>query len=432
MGKGLLVFYGILMKHTTFRMSRKWTIFSVTANGTFMSTLSAGIVNVALPSMSAQFGVPLENIQLVVTLYLLIVTCFLPVFGKLSDMYSRKHLYLGGFAAFGVGSMLAAFAPNLTFLLGARILQALGASAMMANSQAMIAKVFHGKSRGQAFGAIGAVVAVGTLAGPAIGGILIQNFGWASVFWVAVPVSVVGIWRGIYIIPRFLAHKKVKMDLWGALFFTLMCFSFLYAVDVGMDKGWLSAQILLLFVSAGVFFYLFLYREKHVREPFMGISIFKIPAIAYGCAVALLGFMALFTNSILFPFYLSDIMLMKPIEMGLLMLPFPISLAISSPVSGILSSRFGAHILTTIGFGFMLAGALMFAFIGQSPSILYIVSTQLIMGIGSGTFQTPNNNSVISAAPKGRLGIVSSVNALARNAGMVLGIALSVAIFAAV
>ncbi len=395
-----------------------------------MSTLSAGIVNIALPTMSGEFGVSLENIQLVVSLYLLVLTCFLPVFGKLSDLYSRKWMYLGGFIVFGVGALLGAVSGSLGMMLFARAVQGIGSSAMMATSQALIAQVFHGASRGKAFGAIGAVVACGTLAGPAIGGVLIQTWGWPSVFWVCIPVCILGVWRGIYLIPRFKAVKKMKMDYLGASFYTITSFAFLYALNTASANGWTSPKILGGFALSAVFFVLFMRREKTSKNPFMGLSIFQIPAISYGCAVAVLGFTSLFTNSVLLPFYLTDIMGMDPIKIGMLILPFPITLAIASAVSGALCAKWPARIITTAGFVFLLISTLMFAFIGDAPSISYIILAQLIMGAGSGTFQVPNNNTVISAAPKGKLGVVASVNALSRNVGMIMGIALSVAVFA--
>jgi MFS family permease len=229
------------------RISKKWMIFTVTANGTFMSTLSAGIVNIALPTMSAEFGVSLESIQLVVSFYLLVLTCLLPVFGKLSDMYSRKWMYLGGFITFGVGALFGALSNSLPMMLLARGVQGIGSSAMMATSQALIAQIFHGPSRGKAFGAIGAVVAGGSLAGPAIGGALIQAWGWKSVFWICIPIAILGVWRGIYLIPRFNAHKRVKMDWPGAALYTVTSFIFLYALNTAADKGWGSHFILISF-----------------------------------------------------------------------------------------------------------------------------------------------------------------------------------------
>lgn len=420
------------MKRLLPKLPRKWLIFSVTATGTFMGTLDGGIVNIALPAMSKQFGADIESIQAVVSIYLLAVTCFLPVFGKLSDLYSRKNMYLGGFALFGAGSLLCSLAGNLPLMILSRALQGLGASAMMANSQAIIAKAFTGKDRGRALGGIGAVVALGSLAGPAVGGFLIQNFGWPSVFWVNLPVCAVGIWRGLMIIPRFKAVNKMRMDLQGAVYFIMACFAFLYALNEGTAKSWTSPLILGAFAAAVVFFGLFYRREKVSQTPFIGLSIFKIPAISYGYAVATLGFMAIFTNAVLFPFYATDILQIDPVKTGLLILPFPVALAITSPVSGVLSEKYAARLITTAGLGFVLIGTLMFAFIGRNPSYSYIVLAQLVMGCGSGTFQVPNNNTVISAAPKNKLGIVSSVNALARNAGMIMGIALSIAVYAAV
>lgn len=420
------------MPKTPFKLSRKWTIFSVTANGTFMSTLSAGIVTVALPTMAQEFDVAIDNIQLVVSFYLLVLTCLLPVFGKLSDIYSRKWMYLGGFITFGVGALLAALSNSFGMILFARAVQGIGSSAMMATSQAIITQVFHGKSRGKAFGAIGAVVACGGLAGPAIGGVLIQWWGWKSIFWLTIPICVVGVWRGIYIIPRFLSHQAGHLDRHGSVYYVITSFTFLYALSNGAAAGWSHPKILMCFLLALIFGWLLLKRERTSPHPFIGLSIFKISAISYGLAVAVLGFTSLFTNSVLLPFYLTEIMHMDPIKIGLLMLPFPVTLALTSTVSGALCARWPARIITTVGFGFLILSTLMFAFIGHSPSISYIILAQLIMGTGSGTFQVPNNTTVLSAAPKEHLGVVASVNALARNVGMILGTVLSVAVYTCV
>lgn len=414
------------------RISKKWMIFSVTANGTFMSTLSAGIVNIALPTMSGEFGVSLESIQLVVSLYLLVLTVFLPVFGKLSDIYSRKWMYLGGFTVFGIGALFGALSNSLGTMLFARAIQGLGSSAMVATSQALVAQVFHGASRGKAFGAIGAVVACGSLAGPAIGGALIQAWGWKSIFWLSIPIAIVGVWRGIYLIPRFKHPKCPPLDYAGALLYVLTSFLFLYALNTAAERGWSSPVILGAFFLSVIFFVFFLRREKTSRNPFIGLSIFQVPAISFGCSVAVLGFTSLFTNSVLLPFYLTDIMQMDPIKIGLLILPFPVTLALSSAVAGALCARWPARIITTAGFVLLLISYLLFAFIGEAPSLSYIVLAQLIMGVGSGTFQVPNNTTVVSAAPKGKLGVVASVNALARNVGTIMGIALSVAVFAGI
>lgn len=412
------------------RIAYKWLIFSVTAIGVFMSTLDGGIVNIALPVMARDLNAGLERIQWVVSVYLLTTTCFLPVFGKLSDMYSRKYLYLTGFLLFGLGSLLAAFSQSLSWMIFSRVVQGLGASAMISNCQAIIAKAFRGKDRGRALGGIGAMVAAGFLAGPAVGGFLIQQWGWQSVFWINVPISALGIWRGIQIIPLFNSRSKVKIDFMGAICFILFSFCFLYALDEGESRHWTSFLIMGSFALSVLFFVIFYMRERTSKTPFIGLSLFKIQAISYGCIVSLLGFIALNCNSILFPFYMADILHLDPVHMSLLMMPFPIALALSSPFSGWLSERYSARLITTVGFVFIIAGAAMFAGIGTHPSAAYIVAAQLIMGCGSGTFQAPNNNTIIGGAPKDRLGMVVSLSALARNTGAVMGIALSVLIFA--
>lgn len=417
------------MKAVSFKLSRKWTIFSVTATGTFMSTLSAGILNIALPTMAEQFRVGINDIQLVVSLYLLVLTCLLPVFGKLSDIYNRKWMYLAGFITFGLGALAGALASSFSMILWARAIQGVGSSAMMSTSQALITQVFHGKSRGKAFGAIGAVVACGGLAGPAIGGALIQWWGWKSLFWLTIPICLIGVWRGIYIIPRFLHKQHENLDIKGSLYFVCSSFAFLWALSNGTAYGWNTPSILGCWILTLFFGLLFFKREKSSKHPFIGLDIFKIPTISYGLLVAVLGFTSLFTNSVLLPFCLTEIMHMDPIKIGLLMLPFPVMLALSSAVSGALCAKWPARIITTVGFIFLIISTILFACIGTHPSLSYIVLAQLVMGIGSGTFQVPNNTAVLSASPKEHLGVVASVNALARNLGMILGTVLSVAVY---
>ena len=182
----------------------------------------------------------------------------------------------------------------------------------------------------------------------------------------------------------------MRMDTWGAVFFIIACFSFLYALNEGPSKHWDSPLILGGFAAAVVFFGLFYYRERVSKTPFIGLSIFKIPAISYGYAVAVLGFMAIFTNSVLFPFYATDILHIDPVRTGLLMLPFPVALAVSSPLSGLLSEKYPARLITTVGLGMTVTGLVLFSLMDETTSFFYIALAQLIAGCGSGTFQVPN------------------------------------------
>ncbi|MBA4358542.1 MAG: MFS transporter, partial [Desulfovibrio sp.] len=159
-----------------------WRAFSVAASGTFMATLDSGIVNTALPTVARDFAASLQEVQWTVAAYFLVISCLLPLFGRMGDMYGRRRMYSLGFVVFTASSMLCGVAPDLWALIAARVVQGVGAAMLMSNGPAIIMAAFPGATRGRALGIIGMTVALGSLAGPGLGGLLIQGFGWRSVF----------------------------------------------------------------------------------------------------------------------------------------------------------------------------------------------------------------------------------------------------------
>jgi len=169
---------------------RKWWILANVSVGTFMATLDGSIANVGLPTISVALHVPLHTVQWVITVYLLTICAILPIVGKLADLFGRGRLYNIGFLIFSGGSALCAVSGSIGVLIGARILQALGASLLMANSQAIVTTTFPANQRGRALGITGTMVSLGSLTGPALGGLLIGWFGWSSIFWINVPIGI--------------------------------------------------------------------------------------------------------------------------------------------------------------------------------------------------------------------------------------------------
>jgi len=408
----------------------RWYVLATVSVGTFMSTLDSSIVNVALPTISSQLHSDISILQWVVTAYLLTISSLLPVFGRTADLFGRKKVYSLGFLIFILGSFLSGFANNIWFLVWARVLQAVGASMLMSNSAAIITAIFPPKERGKALGLTGTVVALGSLTGPALGGILIGLSGWRSIFYINIPIGIIGYLVARSILPIDESRKSQEsFDFVGAITFTVGMVILLLGINNGEDWGWSSFPILLSLILGVALLVIFFINERKTKHPMIELSLFSNRPFMIGNLSGWLSFVAMFANNMLLPFYLQQILHYSPSQVGLLMTVFPITMAIVAPISGHASDKFGPLVLTTSGLVISGIGLFYFSTLSVTTSFYQIIPGALLMGLGSGMFQSPNNSSVMSSVPPQKLGIAGGINSLVRNLGMIIGIAFSVSLF---
>lgn len=350
-----------------------WVAFSVVAVGTFMATLDGNIVNVALPTLAAELGAPIERLQWIVNAYVLAITASLLPLGRLGDRAGHRAVYAGGLLVFTLGSVLCGLAPALGALVAARALQALGASAMMAIGPAVVTAAFPPRMRGRALGAVGTVVAVGLTAGPPLGGLIVASLSWRWVFYVNVPVGLAGAAWALRILPR----------------------------GGGAQGG-----------------------------PLLDRSLFRHPVFAWGLVAGFLSYAAMFSQTLLTPFLLAGALGLSPARLGLAMMAVPVALSVSSPVAGWIADRFEARALPVAGMLVLAAALLSLSFAGPGDSVASVMARLAIAGLGMGFFQAPNNAAVMSALPRTRLGSGGGLLAIARNGGMAAGIGLAAGIVA--
>ncbi len=410
----------------------RWYVLATVSIGTFMSTLDSSIVNVALPTISGQFHSELSVLQWTVTAYLLAITSLLPVFGRLADMLGRKKIYVLGFLIFTMSSALCGLSTGIWFLVGTRVMQAIGAAMLMANGAAFIVSIFPLHERGRALGLTGTVVALGSMSGPALGGLLIGMAGWRSIFYINLPIGILGYLVAQSILPGDKPHKeRESFDNVGALLFAAGMISLLLAINSGSARGWSSPFILLGLFSGLVLLTLFIFNERRVTHPMIELSLFRNRPFVIGNLCGWLSFVAMFTNTMLLPFYLQHILNYSPSQVGLLMTAFPVAMAITAPISGHASDKYGPLFLTSGGLAITALGLFYFSTLTTAANFYQVIPGSLIMGIGAGMFQSPNNNSVMSSVPPTKLGLAGGINSLVRNIGMITGIALSVSLFEA-
>ena len=411
--------------------SIKWTIFVITAIGNFIAMLDSTTVNLALYPMSVDLNVSMSQIQWVMIAYMLVLTVFLPFFGKLGDIFPKNKLYSTGFAMFALGAFLNTTANSFGLLIAYRCLEALGASIMLSNAQAIIASIFKKEKRGKALGLNGCIVAIGGMSGPAIGGVLINYYGWHSVFFPCIPVALAGAYYSYKMLPHTVKtdRKNFKFDYKGFIYFTVSLFALLLAIAEGHTWGWNSLKIIILGIITLVFGVLFYIRDHKINYPLIDFSLFKIKTFTYGNLGVMTSYMAMYTNSILLPFFLQEILKYNALLTGLLILPYSVTLSFIAPIAGRLSGKYGSRYLTLAGPIVFITALLMFTLYDKNCTMWQIILASGIMGIGNGLFQSPSNNAIMTSVAPSELGLASGILALSRNMGNILGVAVTITLF---
>lgn len=409
----------------------KWTMFVITAVGNFIAMLDATTVNLALYPMAVDLHVTMSQIQWVMIAYMLVLTVFLPFFGKLGDIFPKNKLYSVGFSLFAFGAFLNTTADSFGLLIAYRCLEALGASIMLSNAQAIIATIFKKERRGKALGLNGCIVAIGGMSGPALGGILINSFGWHSVFLPCIPVALAGAYYAYKMLPHSIKtdRKNFKFDYKGFFYFTISLFALLLAISEGHSWGWNSLKIISLGVITLIFGVLFYIRDHHINYPLINFSMFKIKPFTFGNLAVMTSYMAMYTNSILLPFFLQEILKYNALKTGLLILPYSVTLSVMAPIAGRLSGKYGSRYLTIAGPIVYCIALLMFTLYDKNAAMWQIVLASGIMGIGNGLFQSPSNNAIMTCVKTEELGLASGILALSRNMGNILGVAVTITLF---
>nr|WP_157023258.1 MFS transporter [Companilactobacillus ginsenosidimutans] len=400
----------------------RWWIMVAVSLFTFMSTLDASIVNIALPVMSKDMKIPMNQAEWVVSIYLIVICALLLLFGKLGDNHGKIRIFQIGAFLFTLGSLLCGFNFGLVPLLAARALQAVGAAMTMATNNGIITEIFPMNERGRALGTIGSFVALGAIAGPGLGGIILAHLDWAYIFWINVPIGIIGIILGARILPKDVTFSKAKIDRAGAATFAVTMVTLFTGVFLGQEIGFSQWSILTLFAIAIISFIAFIYLELHVEVPVLSLHLFKNLGFSINIFCALLIFITNFFFNVVSPFYLENARNMPANYAGYALMIMPLVQGIVAPIIGAWSDKIGRHLLTFSGLilisvsqiGYMITTL-------QTPLWLFMFFIGLV-GLGNGVFMAPNNTLIMSSVSTKDLGVAGSINALARELGMVIGI----------
>jgi len=411
----------------------KWIVLSVTTIGTLMSAIDSTIVTLAVPDMMVKLHADLIEMTWVIMAYILMSTVFLLTFGRVADMFGRVRLYNLGFIIFTAGSAMCGLSQNAPQLILFRLVQGSGAALLMVNSPAIITEAFAVNERGRALGINGITWGLGGIIGPILGGFILTAANWRWIFFINVPIGIIGtIWGYLALHELSQSKQGERFDPIGAATFSLSLIALLSALTLSIQFGWTSLPILLLFVFFGVMLILFFSWEQRAASPVLDLTLFRDRVYNFSVLSAMLQSLAMFAVNFLIIYYLQAVRGYSPLTAALMLIPFPVMDAIVGPLSGLLADHIGARIPATLGV-LLQASALAWFITRLSPVTPYweLAVGLVLMGFGAGLFYSPNTSAAMNGAPRPRLGVASATLATLRQTGMVVSFAMALAVAAA-
>ncbi len=410
-------------------MQYKWVALSNTTIGTLMASLDSNIVLIALPTIGRELpGITVLDLLWILLGYQLVTASVLVNFGRLADMFGRVRLYTFGFALFTVGSGLCSLAQSGPELIGFRMVQAFGGAFLFSNSAAILTDAFPSNERGMALGINQVSIVVGSVTGLILGGVLTTILGWRSIFWVNIPIGVFAtVWSRYHLKEKGTLEGKSRIDLTGNIAFASGLSLLLLGVTTDALGAVPSLESLSLIFSGIVVIVAFFFIERRVQHPMFDLSLFRLRLFSAGNSAIFLNSLARGAVTLVLVFYLQGpTMRLNPLEAGIFLIPISASLVAFGPVSGILSDRFGARGISTIGLVVSAVGFLLLAVTVSATVTFEAMAIPLILvGSGMGIFASPNRSSIMNSVPAQRRGIASGVSTTLVNVGQTLSLGLA-------
>ena len=411
--------------------NRKWLTLAAVSFGLFMIMLDNTVVNVALPSIQRDLDTDLSELQWIVTGYALTFAALMLVGGKVADAYGRRLIFVIGIAVFTIASLLCGLADSGEMLISARVLQGAGAALMNPATLSIIAATFPPHQRGTAIGIWAGVSALALAIGPLIGGLITEHLDWSWIFFVNVPIGILGVVASYLFIDESRDETHVRLDLPGLATSAVGLFALTYGLIEANTYGWSSARIVGSFVLAGVTLAAFVVLERRQRDPMLPLELFRSGTYTGANLVVLLVALAMFGVFFFVSLYMQNILGYSAVQAGAAFLPMTILIILVAPVAGKASDRIGSRGLMTAGMIFIAVQLVMFSRLSADASFWDLFPALLIGGVGMSLTMTPSAAAATRSVSVDKAGVGSAVLNSARQVGGTMGIAVMGAIVAA-
>jgi EmrB/QacA subfamily drug resistance transporter len=405
---------------------RRFLVLAICCTSVIVVVMDISIVNVALPAMRRDLHASVSGLQWTVDAYTLVLASFLVLAGSIADRVGRRRVFQVGLAAFGLGSLLCGLAPGIGWLIAARGLQAAGGTMLNPVAMSIIATTFPGPAeRARAIGVIGSTSGLSLALGPILGGVLVDAFGWRSVFWVNVPIVAAAIVCAALFVPESRAARARRFDPVGQTLMILLLGSVVYAITESGGLGWTSPVILGLLAAAAGGAVAVLGYEPRRGDPLLELRLFRSVPFSAAILMALCGLCAFGAFLFVTTQYLQDVRGMSALTAGLCLLPVGALVVVLSPVTGRLVAARGPRLpLVVSGAALALGGGASIR-LGPATPLPAVLAIYLLFGIFLGTVNPPITNSAVSGMPRSMAGVAASLASAGRQTGTTLGVAIS-------
>jgi EmrB/QacA subfamily drug resistance transporter len=411
--------------------SYRWWVLVVTSIGALMASLTGGTLIIALPDILRDLHTDIFSLLWIVVGYTLVATVLVLNAGRVADMVGRSRSYTLGFVIFTAASIMCALAPDANQLILWRLVQGVGGALLMANATALVTDAFPRIELGRALGINAMVIGAGAIMGPILGGWL-TGFGWRTIFWFNVPIGLAGILAaGLILVEQVQHDRRIEIDWVGSVLYFVGLMGLMMALAFGGVYGWTTWWVVGGFFAFLVAAPVFLWVEAHHHAPLLDLSLFRDRLFAMGNLTGFLNSIA--RNGVLFllVFYLQGARGEDPVTAGLMLAPLAIGLIVLSPISGVLADRYGSRELATAGMvitGLGLAGLMT---LDTTTPYWQLAFWQLVVGAGSGIFNSPNTSAVMGVVPPNKRGAGAGTRMMLMQSGFVVSIALAIGLVSA-
>ena len=406
--------------------SYRWWLLAVTSLGALLASINSGSLIIALPQILRDLHTDLFAVMWIIVGYTLVVTVLVLNAGRVADRFGRARTYTLGSAVFTLASVFCALAPSPGLLIAGRVGQGIGAAFMFANSAALVTDAFRRGELGRALGINAMVIGAGLILGPIIGGWL-TSFGWRWVFWFNVPIGLVATLAAwLILVEGEPAQRELRIDWWGSGLYLAGLLALMTSLAFGGLYGWTTWWILGGFAVALVVTPALLWVEARERNPILDLTLFQDRLFAMGNLTSLLNGIARNGVLLLLVFYLQGVKGEDPVTAGIELAPLAAGMLILSPISGALSDRWGSRMLATAGMLVTATGLAGLITIQVDTPLWQLMGWQLVVGAGSGIFNSPNTSAVMGVVPPAKRGIGAGMRAMLTNTGFVISIALAI------
>lgn len=406
------------------KLELKWRVFLIVAIGILISTLDGSILNIANPTIARELNVQIDDVEWVVTAYLLVITSSLIFFGRLGDKKGSNRIYTWGFLLFTLGSLGCSLSRSLLLLVATRMFQGVGASMMMATGTGIVFNTFPAGERGKALGLTGTMVAIGNMLGPSLGGILLAWFNWPVIFLINIPIGLIGFYLGYKYLPAENKESATRgYDIYGTVLLAITVTVLILGLS-GKDR----LNILMLGAS-GLLLFIFCRWERKTPNPLLDFGLFKNRTFVNGNLMGAVIYATQTSVFFLLPFYMETVLGFSPAYSGLLMTITPVTMSVTAPLAGYMSDKIGSYRLIAVSFLLLTSSFLVLSTLGTIHSRLSIGGGLVLLGLGMGMFGSPNTNSILGSMPAEKAGYGGGFMATNRNLSYSLGISSSVLLF---